>query len=555
MVYAGQTAEKTSDFKEITRMRAHFTRQTRSSISRFAHRRQTLQGLHVRLASACLLLFFTGIATANQFTGEQSLQRNSLDGLRSFGSNIESGNNTVLVSSLSDENGMFAGSVAVFNKNSDGQWEWSQTLTASDGRPYQQFGESLSIYDDLIAVGASGLLTNQENTVYVFKRNTDGVWEEQQILTPDNIADGDFFGHAVEITDTTLVVGANGTDLNDGADVNAGSVYVYDINDAGEWVLSEQLFAADATAGDRFGENVSLANSTTLLVGSPRRNTGGTPQSGAVYIFTKGANGLWTETQTIAAAQQETAERFGNVVAVEGDTALVGSERNFDDNDLSSAYVFQRDATGTWVQEQQLTLPVGSTPAKFGTTVSLNNNIAVIGAPFGNRGSVHVYQQNEEGVWTEQQSLTPGAQSGSRTFGVRISNYGDDLFVGDSGANDGEGVVFAYTDESVTTGGPVEMTDDGCSYANADIQDGWGWNEALGQSCAPLGSTPRDSRPACEFSTSDSDGDGFGWENNQTCITSPASIQPADACVDYGTFPWGWNPATLTSCRLDANAG
>lgn len=55
------------------------------------------------------------------------------------------------------------------------------------------------------------------------------------------------------------------------------------------------------------------------------------------------------------------------------------------------------------------------------------------------------------------------------------------------------------------------------------------------------------SRPVCASATSDTDGDGYGWENEQTCIVAVEQSQ----CEDRGGFPWGWNATTLTSCRLD----
>lgn len=59
------------------------------------------------------------------------------------------------------------------------------------------------------------------------------------------------------------------------------------------------------------------------------------------------------------------------------------------------------------------------------------------------------------------------------------------------------------------------------------------------------------SRPVCSSAASDSDGDGYGWENDATCLVV---AQPSQ-CEDRGGFPWGWDPATLTSCRLDEQPG
>ena len=53
--------------------------------------------------------------------------------------------------------------------------------------------------------------------------------------------------------------------------------------------------------------------------------------------------------------------------------------------------------------------------------------------------------------------------------------------------------------------------------------------------------------PICESATSDSDGDGYGWENEQSCVVDTSQL---GQCEDRGDFPWGWNPVTLSSCLL-----
>ncbi len=66
----------------------------------------------------------------------------------------------------------------------------------------------------------------------------------------------------------------------------------------------------------------------------------------------------------------------------------------------------------------------------------------------------------------------------------------------------------------------------------------WGWNERTQSSCI-LGVQTEPS--ACV----DTDGDGWGWNGISTCIIGSSQ------CEDRGGYPWGWNPVTLTSCRLD----
>ena len=58
-------------------------------------------------------------------------------------------------------------------------------------------------------------------------------------------------------------------------------------------------------------------------------------------------------------------------------------------------------------------------------------------------------------------------------------------------------------------------------------------------------------RPVCQSASSDSDGDGYGWENRAPCIvTEQTSAEPAAAiCLDDDGVGWGWDG--LTVCRVD----
>jgi len=61
--------------------------------------------------------------------------------------------------------------------------------------------------------------------------------------------------------------------------------------------------------------------------------------------------------------------------------------------------------------------------------------------------------------------------------------------------------------------------------------------------------------PLCTTSSSDTDEDGYGWENNASCIVASGSSPSAmSQCEDHGGYPWGWNSTTRESCRLDGQS-
>ena len=75
--------------------------------------------------------------------------------------------------------------------------------------------------------------------------------------------------------------------------------------------------------------------------------------------------------------------------------------------------------------------------------------------------------------------------------------------------------------------GPSPVIASNCDYSNADSFDGWGWDPVARESCAPLtDDDPHTIFPVCSATLYDADGDGFGWENQASCIITSASAPP-----------------------------
>jgi len=183
-------------------------------------------------------------------------------------------------------------------------------LTASDGAPFDNFGDSVSISGDTAIVGAL-------------------------------------------IDDDACPVDNPATELNEN-DCDTGSAYVFERNFGGEdnWGQVAKLTASDAAAGDTFGDSVSISGDT-VIVGA-RFDSDVAVLSGSAYVFVKPAGG-WedsTETAKLTASDGANFDFFGQEVSISGDTAIVGAI--FDDDaclsdpncNSGSAYVFVKPALG-----------------------------------------------------------------------------------------------------------------------------------------------------------------------------------------------------------------
>ena len=101
----------------------------------------------------------------------------------------------------------------------------------------------------------------------------------------------------------------------------------------------------------------------------------------------------------------------------------------------------------------------------------------------------------------------------------------------------------------VAENSPVSETLQACTSAESDQDgDGYGWENNRTCLVTAGQSTVNNSHPTCVSAASDSDGDGFGWENNQSCLVSGASAagDVADVPVceldtsDPDQDGWGW---------------
>ena len=115
-----------------------------------------------------------------------------------------------------------------------------------------------------------------------------------------------------------------------------------------------------------------------------------------------------------------------------------------------SAYVFERDGFGNWSEVQKLTASDGAVNDRFGGSVSISGDYAMIGA-YGDddsAGSAYIFDRNGAGVWSEVGKLTASDRAEFDRFGGSVLISGNTLLVG-AYTDDGNGLFSgsAYTDD------------------------------------------------------------------------------------------------------------
>lgn len=115
-------------------------------------------------------------------------------------------------------------------------------------------------------------------------------------------------------------------------------------------------------------------------MGSPRATVGANAAQGALYVFTE-SNGTWTQTQKLTADDGAVNDSFGESVALDRSTALIGAyNAAVNDHPLAGAAYIFTESNGTWSEGQKLTANDGTTNANFGNAVALVGSSALIGA-------------------------------------------------------------------------------------------------------------------------------------------------------------------------------
>jgi hypothetical protein len=161
------------------------------------------------------------------------------------------------------------------------------------------------------------------------------------------------------------------------------------------WTQQQELTAADAAAGDRFGDSVALSSDgSTALIGADAKASA----AGAAYVFTRSGT-TWTQQRELTASADATGDDLGVSVALSGDggIALVGAAGTT--SATGAAYVFSRSGT-TWTRQQRLAASDGAAGDRFGSSAALSSDgsTALIGAPTRNSSAGAVYAFTRAGT-------------------------------------------------------------------------------------------------------------------------------------------------------------
>lgn len=328
-----------------------------------------------------------------------------------YGSSTSANADYIIISSRGDDAGASnSGTAYIYDANTSALLH---TINNPTPAVDDYFGKSAKISGNYAIITAESDDTGATNagTAYIYDITTGNLLRTLNNPTP---ASDDNFGFSSDISGNYAIIGASGDDT--GAE-NAGSVYIYDITTGN---LLHTLNNPTPVSGDNFGDQVSISGNY-VLIGASGKDDGGNDY-GAAYLYNVTTGNL---IHTINNPTPVNSDKFSNSLHINGNYFIIGAQHDDTNHgDSGSAYIYDT-VTGNLIHT--INNPDSATSDLFGSAVAIGGNYAIIGANrddtgTGNAGSAYIYDIITNTLLYTINNPAPGAAD---YFGDFISLNGD----------------------------------------------------------------------------------------------------------------------------------
>jgi len=344
-------------------------------------------------------------------------------------------------------------------------WVEAQELASTDELTNQWLGASVALTSDSAFLGAPAAGAGQ-GAVHVFERSGSRFVASQVLKASDAVSRA-YFGRAIAVSGDMAVIGAPG-DFE-----TRGAAYVF-VRSGSSWTEVNKLEASDGATADLFGHRTAVSNAApgaTLVIGAP----GASGRRGHLYVYERSGS-TWTE-QRLVAANSLAGDSVGLSLAFQGDTLLAGA--TFADESRGVVHAFVRSGS-TWNEQPRLDASDGLQYDRFGVSIALDGDTAVIGADHAKigahvgQGAAYVFERSGASFREVEKLWVPdGVQE--EAFASSLALFGDTAIIGspisEVGVNPFQGMArvfrraatgFEATQELWDVGGEI-----GGGFANA----------------------------------------------------------------------------------------
>ena len=182
--------------------------------------------------------------------------------------------------------------------------------------------------------------------------------------------------------------------------------------------LEQTLVASDGEAGDYLGGDVAV-DGDTAVVGATQNFVG----PGLVYVFTRDGD-VWTQTARLQGSDTQAGDAFGQNVAIDGDTIVVGAPRHLNgsaDDEAGAVYTFTRGGDPNREETAKLTIESPATAdARLGSGVAIDGGVIAASAPAegntgsGGYGAVYLFDRTGDADRNQKARFGVGRSGGRR---------------------------------------------------------------------------------------------------------------------------------------------
>ena len=340
----------------------------------------------------------------------------------------------------------------------------------------------LAISDNYAIVGtpqeddASG---DKSGKAYVFDLSDGSLAYTLDNPNPVGTSTEDYFGMAVDLDDDFVIVGAPYED-DAVSNLYPGKAYIYNLTDGSLVRTLDDPNAFGTTDGDRFGHSVAINDGIAIVSASLEDDAGGT-DSGKVYIFdaqvaAPAVSADWSNVTLSHTLDNPSpfgssgGDAFGSAVAISGNYAIVGADREDDagGGDSGKAYIYNA-STGALLYTLDNPNPYGGSPFDyFGASVAISDDHAIVGAYSEDdggtdSGKAYIYDLSDGSLLYTLDNPNPYGSSAEDYFGRHVGISGDRAIVGAILEGNKAGKAYIY---NVSTGALVHTLHNPLPTAN-----------------------------------------------------------------------------------------
>jgi len=330
-------------------------------------------------------------------------------------------------------NGALTFSGLVYTLGSDG--DIAQTVSPPAPEEFMAFGKSVSMRNNMLAVGAPQSDTNNQGDAFVFEWNTStDEFDHLATLTPDVSTESDKFGTSIAIgPELIIAVGTPGA-IDDG--YYSGTCILFDYSPSSQtWIHAARI--TSYLGGGLFGEKVSFLPDDGGIPGF-RALVVGAPSSQTAHMYSShGPFDPWLDDvrsptpirleDAIAAVGYDGGddEQYDQwSIAADGDRMVVG-ETTAAGGD-GQVRLYERDSNGQWNLIHTWFAPEAYT--YFGVDVDIDGDVVVIadwyGSGSGGPGHGAVYAavlQYWDNTWSDLMPLDGDQMGETYDFGTSVA--------------------------------------------------------------------------------------------------------------------------------------